>query len=1182
MKAVEGVAPRAYIGNYRVFNVPPAPLGGCCSANSPEIVAAFEAAVRDGMDIINFSGGGPQADPRTDILIEAVTNVVRAGVVPVISAGNDRDFFGLGTAGSPATAPDAISVGAVANAHVFGASLQVVSPSGLPRMPFVPTDTIPPAWISSNQRLVDVGSITGVSRQLCDSRAGWIASAARSRSSARGGCPYSVKAARAREAGATGIVIAENRPGDPTFAFITALSGGTISDLDGARIRAAAAARAAASRCASRATSLEVPTTWAGVPTSFTSSGLTPFGHALKPDVTAPGAQILSSTLPEFAGDQYAVLDGTSFSAPHIAGVAALLTQRHPTWTPQQMKSALMSTAGPAFADTTLTQEASVLVEGAGLVRVGSADKPLALHRPAVALVRLPRRRRGRELEVDPRHRFRRRRRGGHVGRGGAAAGRVRRARRSRRRPSRSPPGGTAVMQITARVAAGGVQGDNFGFVLLRRGSDVRRIPYAFSVSRSSLTGAPVTALKTLQSGDTRTGEDRARAYRWPTSPFSILGIFGVDPSVNDDGKEKIYSLNITKQAVNAGVVVVKPATKLDAPITALLSSNQPIHPWFMGSLDENDVLGYAGIPVNVNGELPDFLYSIGAAGGVFLPPGRYYVSVDSGRDLFTGRSLGRALHPALVGERREAADRARHHEDALERQADDRRAKITDAKSGVDPHSLQLFFGPSTRRSSVGATLFDPQTGHRRVLDPANGAPARSQARSSCRSSRPTTRRRRTSTRSPTARSRTRASQGLRAEAVPRPTVTWITPEKGKCLAARQKLLVVANDNVQISSVGFFDGQRQIGRVQKNVAGLYEMTWRTTREAEGPARAHRGRVGRPRARGRGESDRPHLQVIAATRFGKPLPDGGTIGVAAAASPYDSRSDVLRGVEWWEARGYKVKLGRRRLGPRRLRRRRRAAPRRGPERALRRSRGRRRPGAAGRFRLRPDDPVPRLRPDRRQPEAARRLLGPDGAARRDPAALGRRDRLRLRTDGRRRDRHDVVLEGAAPRRAAHAAVSARCRTIPTTRGCERSHGGRVTAPLVGGCLWLLMQTMGTPWEIELDGAILFFEDTHTPPYYLDGQLVQLAHAGKLEQVAGVVVGQMEKSRLRRPPARLGLGALTHDRGRPRGAARIRSASPRSTGFRSGHTKHLAALPLGVTCTLDADAKTLRVDEPALR
>ena len=58
--------------------------------------------------------------------------------------------------------------------------------------------------------------------------------------------------------------------------------------------------------------------------------------------------------------------------------------------------------------------------------------------------------------------------------------------------------------------------------------------------------------------------------------------------------------------------------------------------------------------------------------------------------------------------------------------------------------------------------------------------------------------------------------------------------------------------------------------------------------------------------------------MIAATRFGKPLPDGGTIGVAAAASPYDSRSDVLRGVEWWEARGYRVELGWS-VGSRRLR-----------------------------------------------------------------------------------------------------------------------------------------------------------------------------------------------------------------------------------------------------------------------
>ena len=829
---LEGVAPRAYIGNYRVFNVPaPPPLGGCCSANSPEIVAAFEAAVRDGMDIINFSGGGPQADPRTDVLIPAVANIVRAGVVPIISAGNDRDFFGLGTAGSPATAPDAISVGATANAHVFGPSITVRAPGGVGPVPFGPADSIPPSWISTDQRLVDVGTTGGASRQLCD---GSLPAGSLRNSIAlvsRGGCPYSAKQARAREAGAVGMVVAENRPGDPTFALFSGLPGGTISDLDGARIRAAAAGNGGVVTIRFSREISEVSTTWAGVPTSFSAGGLTPFGHALKPDVMGPGAQILSSTLPEFAGDQYAVLDGTSFSAPHVAGVAALLTQRHPSWTPEQMKSALMSTAGPAFADTSLTQEASVIVQGAGLVRVSTADKPLIFSDPqSLSFGYLVAGGSANSTTIPV-----------TISDGGDGAGtwtaeiqpQVASAGATvEAAPVTIGPGGSAVMQISARAAAGAVQGDNFGFVLLKRGGDVRRIPYAFRVSRSSLTGAPVTALKTVQSGDTRTGEDRASVYRWPTSPFSILGIFGVDPAVNDDGKEKIYSLDIARQAVNAGVVVVRPAPKLDASITALLSSNQPIHPWFMGSLDENDVLGYAGIPVNVNGQLPDFLYSIGAAGGVFLPPGRYYVSVDSGRDLFNGRSLaGPSTLRSWVNDVRPPTVRI------ITRTLSSGRptivAKITDAKSGVDPLALQLFFGPSTRRTSVPATLFDPATGIASFSIPREALPLDpgTQFMQVVASDFQESKNINTDSDSPLPNTR---FQGLRAEAVNRPTITWITPEKGKCLAARQKLLVVANDNVQISSVGFFDGSRQIGRVRKNVAGLYETIWRTGGKRKG------------------------------------------------------------------------------------------------------------------------------------------------------------------------------------------------------------------------------------------------------------------------------------------------------------------------------------------------------------
>jgi hypothetical protein len=121
---LSGVAPRAYIGNYRVFNVP-TPIGHI--ANTPEIAAAFEFAVRDGMDVINFSGGGAETEPANDAMIDVIRNVTAAGVVPVISAGNDRDQFGTGSIGSPGSSPDAITVAAVSNTHVFSPTMSVTA-----------------------------------------------------------------------------------------------------------------------------------------------------------------------------------------------------------------------------------------------------------------------------------------------------------------------------------------------------------------------------------------------------------------------------------------------------------------------------------------------------------------------------------------------------------------------------------------------------------------------------------------------------------------------------------------------------------------------------------------------------------------------------------------------------------------------------------------------------------------------------------------------------------------------------------------------------------------------------------------------------------------------------------------------------------------------------------------------
>ena len=91
---VSGIAPRAYIGNYKALTVPTDKFG--IDGNAAEIVAAIEAAVADGMDVINLSIGEPEVEPSRDLVALALDGAARAGVVPVVAAGNDFDDFGRG------------------------------------------------------------------------------------------------------------------------------------------------------------------------------------------------------------------------------------------------------------------------------------------------------------------------------------------------------------------------------------------------------------------------------------------------------------------------------------------------------------------------------------------------------------------------------------------------------------------------------------------------------------------------------------------------------------------------------------------------------------------------------------------------------------------------------------------------------------------------------------------------------------------------------------------------------------------------------------------------------------------------------------------------------------------------------------------------------------------------------
>ncbi|MGZ4482809.1 MAG: S66 peptidase family protein [Nocardioidaceae bacterium] len=307
------------------------------------------------------------------------------------------------------------------------------------------------------------------------------------------------------------------------------------------------------------------------------------------------------------------------------------------------------------------------------------------------------------------------------------------------------------------------------------------------------------------------------------------------------------------------------------------------------------------------------------------------------------------------------------------------------------------------------------------------------------------------------------------------------------------------------------------------------------------------------------------------------LPDGGVIGVPAPASPFHNRSQVERGQRLWEQLGYRVKL---------------AAGIADREHYL-----------AGSAESRARD----LMACFTDPEVDVVLCMQGGygsnqliplldyaAIRANPKPLvGYSDITSLHVAVRQRAGLVTfygpgLLSMSAP--TATSFTQQRLLSVLRDGGCgpvpadpddgylRTLSGGQVTGTLVGGDLWELRETLGTPWEIQTAGRILFFEDVDVPPWQIDGMLSQLTHAGKLQQVLGVVVGQMagcEWSRERAWTANTKSleDVLEYYLG-PLGV-------PVLYGLPLGHGTHLATIPLGVTATLDADAQKLTIDEPGV-
>ncbi len=337
---MKGVAPEASIYAYRA-------LGPGGYGTTDQVIAAIEKAVKDKMDIINLSLGDTMNGPDLPTS-KALDKVVKKGIVAVVANGNDGP--GIWTVGSPGTSDGAISVGASSDA---GKSK---------RLNFAKWSDIgfqltagSPEWdFSHSMLLVYVGLGKKENYKKIDVKNKIVLVE-------RGVISFKDKAKNAMNAGALGVIIFNNEPGElsASLEMNSKIPVITVLQKDGQKIKQAL--ESGPITC--RTIDLEEKEKLA----SFSSRGPVIHSIAIKPDVVAPGVRI-ESTIP---GGKYLALQGTSMAAPYVAGVCALIKEVHPDWNPEKIKSALMTSAMPLKNDK--DEMYHTFEQGAGRVNMKDA-----------------------------------------------------------------------------------------------------------------------------------------------------------------------------------------------------------------------------------------------------------------------------------------------------------------------------------------------------------------------------------------------------------------------------------------------------------------------------------------------------------------------------------------------------------------------------------------------------------------------------------------------------------------------------------------------------------------------------------------------------------------------------------------------------------------------------------------
>jgi subtilisin family serine protease len=368
---ISGIAPRARIAAYKVcWGIGGTPNSGCFSTDS---VAAIDQAVIDGVDVINFSISGSRTNFRDPVEI-AWLFAADAGVFVATSAGNsgptestvahpspwvttvaagthDRNYDAVLTLGNGTTYTGASTNTAATGPAPFinseAAGLPGADPEAV-RLCFAAEDAgapvLDPAKVSGKIVLCDRGSNARVNKSLA-----------------------------VAEAGGVGMVLVNTSPNSLNGDFH---SVPTVHLPDTARdaLKAYTAMNGATATIGKAFFApIDAPFT-----ASFSSRGplLAGNGDLLKPDIIAPGQDILAGVAPyTFGGEYFGLLSGTSMSSPHIAGIAAVLKGARPSWTPAMIKSAMMTSAGDVL-DGPNTDPLVLFSQGAGHVRPNSALNP--------------------------------------------------------------------------------------------------------------------------------------------------------------------------------------------------------------------------------------------------------------------------------------------------------------------------------------------------------------------------------------------------------------------------------------------------------------------------------------------------------------------------------------------------------------------------------------------------------------------------------------------------------------------------------------------------------------------------------------------------------------------------------------------------------------------------------------